>query len=75
MAGEINIAEYFLSILNLGEEHKKWAKLSSSETGAVLTSEGSSSLGKKQKRRYPTDHTQVHINVHTKTRAHWLLSW
>ncbi|KAL1534829.1 DAR GTPase 2, mitochondrial [Salvia divinorum] len=61
VAGEINIAEYFLSILNLGEEYKKWEKLSSSGTGAVLTGEGSSSLGKKQKRQYQTDHTQDFI--------------
>ncbi|XP_057777471.1 DAR GTPase 2, mitochondrial-like [Salvia miltiorrhiza] len=61
VAGEINLAEYFLSILNLGEEYKKWAKLSSSEAGVALTGDGSLSLGKKQKKLYPTDHTQDFI--------------
>ncbi|XP_057792122.1 DAR GTPase 2, mitochondrial-like isoform X2 [Salvia miltiorrhiza] len=61
VAGEINLAEYFLSILNLGEEYKKWAKLSSSEAGVALTGDGSLSLGKKQKKKYPTDHTQDFI--------------
>lgn len=64
MVGEIKLAEYFLSILSLTDEYKKWGKLSSTETGGVLTNEGIPSLGKRQKRQYPTDHTQVHINVH-----------
>lgn len=64
MAGEVKLAEYFLSILNLGEEYKKWAKLSISETGSALPGDGISILGKK-KRQYPTDHTQVHTNVIT----------
>lgn len=58
VVGETKLAEYFLSILNLAEEYKKWGKLSSSTTGAVLTSDGTSSPGIKQKRQYPTDHTQ-----------------
>ncbi|KAH6767565.1 P-loop containing nucleoside triphosphate hydrolases superfamily protein [Perilla frutescens var. hirtella] len=61
VVGEIKLAEYFLSILNMAEEYKKWRKLSSSETGAVLTGDATSSLGKKHKRQYPTDHTQDFI--------------
>lgn len=60
MVGEITLAEYFLSMLNLAEEYKKWGKLSSFPTGAVSTSDGTSSPGMKPKRQYPTDHTQVH---------------
>lgn len=58
MVGEITLAEYFLSMLNLAEEYKKWGKLSNSPTGAVSISD--SSPGMKPKRQYPTDHTQVH---------------
>ncbi|XP_057777459.1 DAR GTPase 2, mitochondrial-like [Salvia miltiorrhiza] len=61
VAGEINLAEYFLYILNLGEEYKKWAKLSSSEAGVALTGDGSLSLRRKQKKQYPIDHTQDFI--------------
>lgn len=64
MAGEVRLAEYFLSILNLGEEYKKWEKLSMSGTGAPSTGDGASVPGRK-KRQYPTDHTQVHTNVPT----------
>ncbi|PIN01839.1 Conserved ATP/GTP binding protein [Handroanthus impetiginosus] len=48
LVGEIELARYFLSILSLSDEYRKWEKLS-------LTNEGISGLDKKQ---YPTDHTQ-----------------
>lgn len=53
LVGEVDLAEYFLSIFNLSDEYKKWAKLSLS--GADDCSE----LERRQKRQYLTDHTQV----------------
>lgn len=53
LVGEVDLAEYFLSIFNVSNEYKKWANLSLS--GADDCSE----LERKQKRQYLTDHTQV----------------
>lgn len=53
LVGEVELAEYFLSIFNLSDEYKKWVKLSLS--GADDCSE----LERRQKRQYLTDHTQV----------------
>ncbi|PHT26770.1 DAR GTPase 2, mitochondrial [Capsicum baccatum] len=53
LVGDVELAEYFLSIFNLSDEYKKWAKLSLS--GADDCSE----LERRQKRQYLTDHTQV----------------
>ncbi|KAH0733781.1 hypothetical protein KY285_009488 [Solanum tuberosum] len=55
LVGEVDLAEYFLSIFNLSDEYKKWANLSLS--GADDCSE----LERRQKRQYLTDHTQDFI--------------
>ncbi|XP_049363860.1 DAR GTPase 2, mitochondrial isoform X2 [Solanum verrucosum] len=55
LVGEVDLAEYFLSIFNLSAEYKKWANLSLS--GADDCSE----LERRQKRQYLTDHTQDFI--------------
>ncbi|PHT33103.1 hypothetical protein CQW23_29440 [Capsicum baccatum] len=56
LVGEVELAEYFLSIFNLSDEYKKWVKLSLS--GADDCSE----LERRQKRQYLTDHTEVSFN-------------
>nr|XP_009791131.1 PREDICTED: mitochondrial GTPase 1-like isoform X1 [Nicotiana sylvestris] len=61
LVGEVELAEYFLSIFNLSDEYKKWAKLSLS--GA----DDSSELERRQKRQYLTDHTQV-----SSSKGNWL---
>ncbi|KAM3685680.1 hypothetical protein ACB098_11G139300 [Castanea mollissima] len=66
LVGERGIAQYFLALLNSSDEYKKWAKLSmnvNDRTFLDLEAEGLSSceLDKKQKRQYPTDHTQDFI--------------
>ncbi|KAK6143062.1 hypothetical protein DH2020_023410 [Rehmannia glutinosa] len=61
VVGEIELAQYFLSILSLSDEYKKWGKLSGVGNGGVLTNERISSLDKRPKRQYPTDHTQDFI--------------
>ncbi|GMY22884.1 DAR GTPase 2, mitochondrial isoform X1 [Fagus crenata] len=66
LVGEREIAQYFLAILNSSDEYKKWAKLAMNENDRTfldLKVEGLSSceLDKKQKRQYPTDHTQDFI--------------
>ncbi|KAF3447585.1 hypothetical protein FNV43_RR12772 [Rhamnella rubrinervis] len=62
-AGEKELTNYFLAILNLSDEYKKWAKLSHHKNRIPLVDhkvEYSSGFGmdKKQKRQYLTDHTQ-----------------
>ncbi|KAK4373808.1 hypothetical protein RND71_004485 [Anisodus tanguticus] len=52
LVGEVELAEYFLSIFNSCDEYKKWAKLSLSGADDV------SELERRQKRQYLTDHTQ-----------------
>ncbi|KAL0410849.1 UNVERIFIED_CONTAM: DAR GTPase 2, mitochondrial [Sesamum latifolium] len=61
MVGEIQLAEYFLSILSLSDEYKKWGTLPGFETRQLLSYEGISNPDKRQKRQYPTDHTQDFI--------------
>ncbi|KAM4081982.1 hypothetical protein ACJW30_11G134500 [Castanea mollissima] len=66
LVGERGIAQYFLALLNSSDEYKKWAKFSmnvNDRTFLDLEAEGLSSceLDKKQKRQYPTDHTQDFI--------------
>lgn len=63
LVGEREIAQYFLAILNLSDEYKKWAKLSTYESARSCLNHkaecsSSSELGMKRKRQYPTDHTQ-----------------
>ncbi|CAB4299673.1 unnamed protein product [Prunus armeniaca] len=62
-AGEKELAQCFLSILNRSDEYKKWAKLSNSENERSFADRNiecstSSEMGMKRKRQYPTDHTQ-----------------
>ncbi|KAF3675043.1 putative pectinesterase PPME1 [Capsicum annuum] len=52
LVGEVELAEYFLSIFNLSNEYKKWAKLS------LAGADDCSELERRQKRQYLTDHTQ-----------------
>ncbi|EYU42299.1 hypothetical protein ABFS82_14G155800 [Erythranthe guttata] len=60
VVGEIELARYFLSILNLSDEYKPWGKLPRVETvGEVLTNnEGTSGPNKRRNKQYPSDHTQ-----------------
>ncbi|XP_073038732.1 DAR GTPase 2, mitochondrial isoform X1 [Primulina eburnea] len=58
--GEIELVQYFLSILNSSDEYTKWGKLSGIEIGG-LSSEGGTDLDKRRKKQYPTDHTQDFI--------------
>ncbi|KAK4416120.1 DAR GTPase 2, mitochondrial [Sesamum alatum] len=59
--GEIELAEYFLSILSMSDEYKKWGALPRFETQQVLSNAGISNPDKRQKRQYPSDHTQDFI--------------
>ncbi|XP_062097160.1 DAR GTPase 2, mitochondrial [Humulus lupulus] len=66
LVGEKELAQYFLAILNLSKEYKKWSKKIHKENEITLTNheaECSSGLEKNMKRRrqYPTDHTQDFI--------------
>ncbi|KAA8520144.1 hypothetical protein F0562_014400 [Nyssa sinensis] len=69
--GQTELAQYFLAVLNLTDEYKKWAKLSTieydrlqvgckAECSSALNSAGSE-LDERQKKQYPTDHTQDFI--------------
>ncbi|KAI5344650.1 hypothetical protein L3X38_012527 [Prunus dulcis] len=65
-AGENELAQCFLSILNRSDEYKKWAQLSNSENERSFADRNikcstSSEMGMKRKRQYPTDHTQDFI--------------
>ncbi|KAL3651409.1 hypothetical protein CASFOL_004411 [Castilleja foliolosa] len=53
VVGELELARYFLSILDSSDEYKKWEKLS-----GFGANDSISSLDKRQKGQYPTDHTQ-----------------
>lgn len=64
LVDEKELAQYFLSILNSGDEYKKWAERSSSQTQRSFTDgeaehASHSDLEMKRKRRYASDHTQV----------------
>ncbi|KAK4397123.1 DAR GTPase 2, mitochondrial [Sesamum angolense] len=61
VVGEIQLAEYFLSVLSLSNEYKKWGTLPGFETRQLLSNEGISNPDNRQKRQYPTDHTQDFI--------------
>ncbi|KAL6502300.1 hypothetical protein OROHE_024578 [Orobanche hederae] len=58
VVGEVELAQYFLSILSSSEEYKKWGKLSRFGNEGVLSNGSISSQDKRQKGQYPTDHTQ-----------------
>lgn len=62
LAGEKEVAQFFLSILNSSEEYKKWENLSIDETDELLAEcESGSSVELKRRRQYPSDHTQDFI--------------
>ncbi|GAV61617.1 MMR_HSR1 domain-containing protein [Cephalotus follicularis] len=66
MVGEKELARYVLSVINLSDEYEKWGKLSTYEderSSLDLIAESSSgpALEIKQKKQYPTDHTQDFI--------------
>ncbi|KAL6550006.1 hypothetical protein OROMI_020494 [Orobanche minor] len=58
VVGEVELAQYFLSILSSSGEYKKWGKLSRFGNEGVLSNGSISSQDKRQKGQYPTDHTQ-----------------
>ncbi|KAK3035473.1 hypothetical protein RJ639_034443 [Escallonia herrerae] len=60
LVGESELAEYFLTILNLSDEYKDWEKLSTSESEGLLLDQkrGGSELKGSGKRQNLTDHTQ-----------------
>ncbi|KAM7476194.1 hypothetical protein LguiB_023437 [Lonicera macranthoides] len=63
LVGESELAQYFLGILNLSDEYKKWEKFSPIENDKLLFDHErlystGSEMGKRQKRQSPSDHTQ-----------------
>ncbi|CAK7349255.1 unnamed protein product [Dovyalis caffra] len=63
LVGEKELAQYFLAILNTSDEYKKWERLSThgndrSFTGKEVDGSSGSNLDTKQKKQYPSDHTQ-----------------
>ncbi|EEF36021.1 GTP binding protein, putative [Ricinus communis] len=66
LIGERELAQYFLAILNLSDEYKKWAKLSAREKEKSFTDNKAECLRDKQldtegKKEHLTDHTQDFI--------------
>ncbi|KAK2976745.1 hypothetical protein RJ640_024152 [Escallonia rubra] len=63
LVGESELAQYFLTILNLSDEYKEWEKLSTSESEGLLLDQkrGGSELKGSRKRQNPADHTQDFI--------------
>lgn len=66
LVGEKKLAHYYLSILNLSDEYKKWAKLTINENDSslvdqVLGCSGGSKVDATRVKQYPTDHTQDFI--------------
>ncbi|KAG9452252.1 hypothetical protein H6P81_005156 [Aristolochia fimbriata] len=64
--GEIELAMYFMAILNSSDEYKRWEKLIPKEDDMLFTDPKQklvedSSASKPQKRQYRTDHTQDFI--------------
>ena len=64
LVGEQELAQYFLTILNLSDEYKNWLKLYHNEdesTSADCKAECSagSEMDVKRRKQYSTDHTQV----------------
>ncbi|KFK31861.1 hypothetical protein AALP_AA6G167800 [Arabis alpina] len=54
IVGEMELARFFLTILNSSHEYKKWAKICKSQ-------DSTESVPAQRKRQYPTDHTQDFI--------------
>ncbi|XP_068635634.1 DAR GTPase 2, mitochondrial [Aristolochia californica] len=66
VVGEIELARYFLAILNSSDAYKRWEKLISEEDDMLFTDPkqkllNNSNASKPQKRQYRTDHTQDFI--------------
>ncbi|XP_024930470.2 DAR GTPase 2, mitochondrial isoform X2 [Ziziphus jujuba] len=66
LAGEKELSRYLLTILNLSDEYKKWAKLADPKNGIPVADHkaecsGNFEMDMKRKRQYPTDHTQDFI--------------
>ncbi|XP_010541944.1 PREDICTED: DAR GTPase 2, mitochondrial [Tarenaya hassleriana] len=61
LVGEIELAQFFLTVLNSGHEYKRWAKLCKSEDETEHLNNGTPKLDTMNKRQYPTDHTQDFI--------------
>ncbi|XAR54249.1 hypothetical protein NMG60_11029295 [Bertholletia excelsa] len=63
LVGETELAQYFLAILNLSDEHKKWAKLPGENEKLSPDGKGTTlAISEVEKRRqYATDHTQDFI--------------
>ncbi|KAJ4842633.1 hypothetical protein Tsubulata_013325 [Turnera subulata] len=66
LVGEKELAKYFLAVLNLSDEYKKWEKLTSYHNDESLEDHKAECLSgsgsdMKQKKHYLTDHTQDFI--------------
>lgn len=66
VAGELELAKYFLAVLNLNNEYKKWGKLpafeiSSSSSNRIIDSSSDFKINMKKKNQSSSDHTQVHV--------------
>ncbi|XP_010056496.2 DAR GTPase 2, mitochondrial isoform X1 [Eucalyptus grandis] len=66
LAGEKQLAQFFLSILDSGKEYEQWAKLSTAGSGRLSVDfreeySGSCETETTKKRQYPSDHTQDFI--------------
>ncbi|ERN09283.1 hypothetical protein AMTR_s00149p00069080 [Amborella trichopoda] len=67
LAGEYQIAKYFLAILNSSEEYRHWKNLKAQEDNNgpsqnhLLGRDSDSAEPGRKKRQYPTDHTQDFI--------------
>ncbi|GAV67495.1 MMR_HSR1 domain-containing protein, partial [Cephalotus follicularis] len=63
MVGEKQLARYVLYVINLSDKYEKWGKLSNyederSSLDPIAESSSGPALERKQKKQYPTDHTQ-----------------
>lgn len=64
LVGELELAQYFLAILNLNDEYKKWAKLPAIESKSFLGDQmrecsSGSEIDMRRKKQISSDHTQV----------------
>nr|GMD62512.1 DAR GTPase 2, mitochondrial [Ipomoea batatas] len=66
LVGEIELAQYFLAILNRSDEYKKWAKLCAIEKDMVAATSDGFDLEKTQKSQHLTDHTQVYYQFYSR---------
>ncbi|XP_027157743.1 DAR GTPase 2, mitochondrial [Coffea eugenioides] len=63
IVGKNDLAHYFLAVLNLSQEYKKWSKFSAMENvrSSIYQEEELSESSHMDKRQYATDHTQDFI--------------